>query len=193
MMEAKTPEELEALVQERTAELVKVNQALEAELAEKRLIEETLRKREAELQATAQSLEELNNAMKMLLKHREDDKNEVGTKVTANVKDLILPYIEKLKATDLDTLQRILLEIIEMHLMEITSPFLTKLTSTFMGFTPKEIQVATLIRDGKRTKEIAKIMNVSKSAIDLHRNHIRAKLGLNNKKVNLRSYLTSLT
>ena len=113
-------------------------------------------------------------------------------KVIANVKELIMPYIEKLKTTPLNDTQATLVDIVEMHLNEITSPFLMKLTSTYLGFTPKEIQVASLIRDGKKTKEIARIMNVSKSAIDLHRNHIRNKLGLNNKKVNLRSYLASL-
>ena len=155
--------------------------------------QEELGKKVAELEAEKRSLEELNTALKVLLKHREDDKNEVGVKVIANVKDLVMPYIEKLKATGLDESQRIFLDIIEIHLGEITAPFLMKLTSTYLGFTPKEIQVASLIRDGKKTKDIARVMNVSKSAIDLHRNHIRNKLGLNNKKVNLRSYLSTLS
>lgn len=155
--------------------------------------QDDMEKKVAELEANIKSLEELNAALKVLLKHREDDKNEVGVKVIANVKDLVMPYVEKLKATNLDDTQRTFLEIIDLHLNEITAPFLMKLTSTYMGFTPKEIQVASLIRDGKKTKDIAKVMNVSKSAIDLHRNHIRNKLGLNNKKVNLRSYLSSLS
>jgi len=158
-----------------------------------RSAQEDWEKKVLELEAEKKSLEELNAALKALLKHREDDKNEVGVKVIANVKDLILPYIEKLKTSRLDETQRTFLEIIEIHLNEITAPFLMKLTSTYLGFTPKEIQVASLIRDGKKTKDIAKVMSVSKSAIDLHRNHIRNKLGLNNKKVNLRSYLSTLS
>lgn len=158
-----------------------------------RSTQEEMEKKVAELEANARSLEELNTALKVLLKHREDDKMEVGVKVIANVKDLVLPYVEKMKATNLDETQRTLLEIIEIHLNEITGPFLMKLTSTYLGFTPKEIQVASLIRDGKKTKDIATVMDVSKSAIDLHRNHIRNKLGLNNKKVNLRSYLSTLS
>jgi DNA-binding NarL/FixJ family response regulator len=155
--------------------------------------QEDLERKVTELDAEKKSLEELNTALKVLLKHQEDDKNEVGVKVIANVKDLVLPYIEKLKTSNLDETQKTFLEIIEIHLNEITAPFLMKLTSTYLGFTPKEIQVASLIRDGKKTKDIAKVMNVSKSAIDLHRNHIRNKLGLNNKKVNLRSYLSTLS
>ena len=40
--------------------------------------------------------------------------------------------------------------------------------------------------------EIAEIMGVAASAIDSYRNSIRTKLGLNNRKVNLQSYLQSL-
>ncbi len=189
---SKGHDELEKKPEEKITELMRINKLLEQENAEKRLAEEALKKREQELEATTKSLEELNAALKVLLKHREDDKNEVGVKVIANVKELIMPYLEKLKTTPLNETQTTLVDIIEMHLNEITSPFLMKLTSTYLGFTPKEIQVASLIRDGKKTKEIAKVMNVSKSAIDLHRNHIRSKLGLNNKKVNLRSYLSAL-
>jgi len=68
-----------------------------------------------------------------------------------------------------------------------------KLSAKFSQLTPKEIQVANLIKDGKSSKEIAKLLNVSSSAIDVDRYRIRTKLGLNNKKANLRSYLSSLT
>ncbi|HEX2957663.1 MAG TPA: helix-turn-helix transcriptional regulator, partial [Chitinispirillaceae bacterium] len=80
----------------------------------------------------------------------------------------------------------------ESHLDEITSPFLHKLTSRSLNLTPREIQVASLIKDGKTTKEISKLMNVCAGAVALHRNHIRRKLGLNKKKVNLASHLSSM-
>jgi len=108
------------------------------------------------------------------------------------VREMIVPYINRLKLTDMDTIQSTYLEIIESNLNEIVSPLLRTLSSQMLNFTPKEIQVAALIRDGKPTKEIAKLMKVSKGAIDIHRNHIRTKLGLNKKKANLRSYLLSL-
>lgn len=48
----------------------------------------------------------------------------------------------------------------------------------------------TLVED--RTKEIAEISGIAPSSVDSHRNAIRKKLGLNSKKVNLRSYLLTL-
>ena len=58
--------------------------------------------------------------------------------------------------------------------------------------TAKELQVATLVREGKANKEIADLMSVSLNTIEIHRYNLRKKLGLRNKKVNLRSYLLSL-
>ncbi|MEZ4549185.1 MAG: helix-turn-helix transcriptional regulator [Desulfobacterales bacterium] len=56
-----------------------------------------------------------------------------------------------------------------------------------------QIQVADLVKAGKTTKEISEILRLSDRAIEFHRNNIRNKLGLKNKKVNLRSYLMSLS
>lgn len=167
----KTLEELEARVQERTADLKKVN---------------------AELEIKTRNLEELNTALTVLLKKREDDKNELEEKVLSNVKSMVLPYVEKLKMTSLDATQVNYMSIMESHLNEIISSFLMKLTSTSLNLTPREIQVASLIKDGRTTKEIAELMNVCSGAVALHRNHIRKKIGLNRKKINLRTHLLSL-
>ena len=155
--------------------------------------EEQLRKREEELREKTIRLEEVNQALKTLLKHRDENKKELENKIMSNINELVLPYVAKLKETKLDAYQQVYVEIIETNLNDILSPFLLKITSKYLSFTPKEIQVATLIKEGKSTKEIAKMMKVGKGAVDLHRHHIRNKLGLNNKKVNLRSYLSSLS
>lgn len=152
-----------------------------------------LKNRETELETSVRRLEELNAALKSLLKHRDQDKREMEERFLSNVKELVLPYIQKLKETELIGLQETFVEIAESNLNDIMSPFLQKITSRYRNFTPKEIQVASLIKEGKRTKEIAQILGISKSAIDLHRNSIRNKLGLINKKTNLRSYLMSLS
>jgi DNA-binding CsgD family transcriptional regulator len=82
---------------------------------------------------------------------------------------------------------------IEKNLKEIISPFIKSLTTKYLNLTPKEVQVASLVKEGKTTKEIADFLNTSTAAIDFHRNHIRMKLGLKNNKINLRTYLlTSL-
>jgi len=81
-------------------------------------------------------------------------------------------------------------KIIKSNLHDIIDPFYRELSATHPILTPRQIQVANLIKVGKTTKEIAEILCVSKAAVDFHRDKIRKKLGLTNKKVNLRSYLS---
>jgi len=111
------------------------------------------------------ALEETNEALKTLLARGEDDKKLMEDKIKSNVKELVLPYVDKLRLTGLTIEQQTYLEIIETTIKNVFSSFLQKITSKQYHFTPKEIQVATLIREGKTTKQIADIMKVTRSAI----------------------------
>ena len=182
---------LEDLVAERTAALAKTNTQLEQEIDERRRAEEALRRRETELKAQSNHLEEVNTALKVLLKQRDDDKKELGDNVLSNVKELISPYLERLKKSRLNTNQQTLVAILESNLSNMISPFISKLSSKFINFTPMEIRVANLVKEGKTNKEIAELLCLSKNTILFHRYNIRSKLGLKNKKINLRSHLLS--
>ena len=164
---------------------------LNKEIDERKRAEEALQRRKEQLKAKAQSLEEVNTALKVLLKQREEDKTELEEKVLSNVKQLVLPYIETLRKSRLGDEQMAYVSIIESNLTDIVSPFLRKLSSKYLRLTPKEIQIADLVKIGKTTKEIADLLNVSTRAIEFHRENIRAKLGLKNQPINLRTQLLS--
>lgn len=163
------------------------------DITERKKTEEALKRREGELLVESSRLEETNTALKVLLKHREDDKKELEDKFLSNIKSLVFPYINKLKRATLDVDQISCVDIIETNLNDILSPFLQKMSLKYSNFTPTEIQVANLIKIGKTTKEISDLMCVSTGTIDTHRNNIRNKLGINKEKINLRAYLLSLT
>jgi PAS domain S-box-containing protein len=176
---------LEALVEERTRELLSVNARLQKEIDERKEMQKAL-------EEESQNLEETNAAVRVLLKDREKDKSELEKKVRHNINKLVLPYIAKLKASRSE--DAALLDILESNLNEVlTVPFMKGIASQPGNFTPKEIQIADLIRKGKTTKEISGMLNISMKTIDLHRYNLRKKLKISRKKTNLQTYLLSLS
>ena len=148
---------------------------------------------ELAMRESAENLNEVNSALKALLRQRDEDRKEFEEAVLLNVKNLILPYFEKLRGSKLENNQKTWLDILETQLREITAPFARKLTFYQMNLTPTEIRVAAMVKDGKTTKEIAETLGSSEKSISVHRNHIRGKLGLHGKRANLEAYLASLT
>jgi PAS domain S-box-containing protein len=165
---------------------------LSRDITDHKHADEALQEREAALEARTTELEELNSALRVLLKQRDKDKTELEEKVILNVKELILPYIEKLKGSRLDAKSMAYLSVLESNLNDIVSPFVHKLSSNHSSLTPAEIQIAYLVRDGRTAKEMAELLNVSRRTIESHRQNIRMKVGLHGKKANLRSHLLSI-
>jgi len=168
-------------------------------ITERKQAEEALRKahdelkeRTRELAIKTNGLEEINTAIKVLLKKRKEDKTELEDNVLTNVKELVEPYFEKIKETKLDDQQEAFLSIIESNLKEIISPFTRKMSLKYLNLTPTEIRIANLIRHGSPSKKIAELLNVSPRTIDTHRKNIRRKIGLQGQRGNLRSHLLSL-
>jgi DNA-binding NarL/FixJ family response regulator len=188
----KAHRELEKRVAERTVQLSRINEQLKVENAQRRKAEQELRRRSRELEEKTNAVTEVNMALKVLLKQRDSDKQQLQESVVLNVKEMILPYVEKMRQICTTEKQKVCVDILETRLQEIVSPFLHALRMQFFNLSPTEVQVADFIRAGKTTKEIAETMNLAESTIDYHRNNIRKKLGISGKKINLRTYLDSL-
>lgn len=141
----------------------------------------------------SQSLEEANAALKVLLAERDRDRGEQEKNLLATLRQIVLPYTEKLKSTNLTAEQTTHLDIIESNLLNLAASFARHLSSPEFGLTPMEMQVAELIKNGRTSDEIADLLHVSSGTVSFHRTNIRTKLGLIGKRVNLRSYLISLT
>ena len=103
-----------------------------------------------------------------------------------------MPYFEKLEKSKLDVRQTSLVSILESNLKDIVSPFARELTRNYLKFTPTEIQIANHVKQGKTTKEIADLLNVSGKTIESHGKNIRKKLGIKNKKENLQTHLLNV-
>ena len=170
-------------------ERVRAEQALQEAHHE---LELRVKERTRDLEIKTKSLEEMNIAMKVLLKKREEDKTELENNVLTNVKELVLPFVDKFRETQLDGQQKTLLSIIESNLNEVISPFTRRLSLEYLNLTPTEIKIANMTKHGNTSKNIAKVMNISPRTVDTHKKNIRRKIGLEGKRANLRSYLLSL-
>jgi PAS domain S-box-containing protein len=147
---------------------------------------------EKKVRERTENLEEVNTALRVLLKRREEDRAELEDKILNNVKDLVIPYLRWIEKGPLDARQRVYLEMMESNLNNIISPFIRDLSNKFLSLTPTEIRIANLIKEGMVIKEIAEILNLSPRTVEFHRENLRAKLGIKNKKVNLRTFLQTI-
>jgi PAS domain S-box-containing protein len=148
---------------------------------------------EAKVAQRTAELEAANTALKVMLNHRAEEKREVEEEVAASVGQLVMPFLERLLTSGLTPNQRALAEAVRSGVTEITSPLAHRLSSKLVGLTPKELEVARLVKDGKNSSEIAQLLSISHNAVAFHRQNIRAKLGLKRKKVNLCSYLMQMS
>jgi DNA-binding CsgD family transcriptional regulator len=183
---------LEARVSARTHALSAANRALREVVRDKLKTARALKQREAELETKTAKLQDLNTALRYLLKKLDREKNEFEEKMMADLRDLVHPYLKKLIRRSREREVHALATILDNHLKAIVSPFSRYLTSPALNLTPAELNVAHMVKSGKTTRQIADILNVAYKTVETHRVNIRRKLGLTGKSNNLRTCLMAL-
>ena len=158
-----------------------------------KLIESDLINQQKVLVNKSISLEKTNQALKTLLDQREIEKKSIEQSMVSNLKRYVLPYLDDLEQQNIGKDTQTYLNIIRSNIEQLISPISKSLGGAYLALTPTEIKVADLIRQGRSTKSIAASLNTSGSTIEKHRNKIRKKLNVLKKKVNLYTYLNSLS
>ncbi len=143
-----------------------------------------------QLSLERKALQESNAALRTVLTRIEEEKNEIYRDIKTNVDKVIMPILLGL-AVELPQTQSKYVEMLRTSLEEITSQFVRHLSDSYHSLTPTEISICNMIRNGMRTKEIARFRGVSIATINRHRENIRRKLKITNDDVNLATYLQS--
>ena len=159
------------------------------ELSELLEAQDDLKRSTEELKAQKKALADKNAALKELISHIEADREELKDRIQANVEQVIMPSLEKLR---LNNGAEGLTEQLRRALEDLTSSFGRKVAGSRMKLTPREIEVCSMVRNGLASKEIAHLLNIALHTVEKHRRTARNKLGLANKGVNLSTYLNSL-
>jgi PAS domain S-box-containing protein len=145
---------------------------------------------ELKVQERTAELEKMNTTLTVLLKKLDQEKQEMEETLVVNFKALVDPYLEKLRKAESSSQRDEYLNIIQSNLKTLFQPLLHRtLKDEFSIFTPTEIRIANLIKQGKTSKEISTILNLSLATIAWHRKNLRKKLNIDSATINLRSYL----
>ncbi len=166
--------------------------AIITDITARRRAETELAQRERELLMKSRQLSEMNMSLRKLSRRRSDDFKAFEARILENIQDLVVPYVERLKDSPLNMDQRVFLNIVEANLSEIVAPFMRRIGERHNNLTPREVEVANLVRMGNSSKEIAKLLGITKRAVEFHRDSLRDKMGLKKSKKNLRAYLASI-
>ncbi len=153
----------------------------------------SLEEKEKQLGAQAENLEQVNTALKVLLDHREQEKVKLEETMMASLEKLVLPYLQEALQTGSAKAKRTCIDIAISNIKDISAPFARRLSTSQARLSPAELRVADLLRHERTSDEIAELLAISPYTVARHRESIRRKLGLTNKKVNLKTYLQTIS
>jgi DNA-binding CsgD family transcriptional regulator len=152
--------------------------------------EQELQEINKQLTVERQALQETNAALRTVLARIEEEKQSIYKHMQSNVEKILMPILHAL-TLEVPMMQRKYVDLLRTNLEELASPFINHLSRKFLSLTPTEIKICNMIRSGLRTKEIAQMQGVSMATINRHREHIRQKLEIANKEINLTTFLQS--
>jgi DNA-binding CsgD family transcriptional regulator len=145
-----------------------------------------------ELEHSRKEMTELRATIGVLLEKHGQVRREFQDTITLNLRKTVIPCLDKLESSALTADQYQCVSLLRRRLSDIVSPFLRAAALLSIHLTQKEAQVADLIRQGKKTLEIASLLGCSKRAVEFHRDSLRKKLKIKNRKANLRQVLLKI-
>lgn len=158
-------------------------------------MQEQLTKTQAEFEARIEELttelEKANRTIKVLLKYIKQEKVENDGILLKDLWAQVFHHIQELQKELLSSTQKTHIQMIEENLQYVTVVFLKDLQGYDSKLTPVEKSVVNYVKEGRHTKEIAKLMNLSTKTIDLMRHNIRKKLRLNGAPISLNYHFVS--
>jgi PAS domain S-box-containing protein len=173
--------ELNCLVEERDSELKKSITELKLKCKELSLLK-------IEGEKINNELLETNNALSILARNINGHRLEAEKTVAGTINSRIMPVVDNLRNSDkFDDIQSGL-DVLDAHLQTLAKELRGEM-NTVANLTPSEVQVATMIKNGMKSREIAEKFYISLQTVKTHRRNIRKKLNIQSPNTSLASYL----
>lgn len=166
---------------------------LGTDVTEHRTLQLALEASEASLRRQAAALEDTNTALRVILDQRNKDRADLERTIVSNVETTIRPLLDRLRRPLAATPEVIYVDAMAENLRELVHPFAQKLDALAGaegGLTAREREIATLIRAGKSSADIAAALFISPATVAFHRRNLRRKLGLPPRGPSLTTHLT---
>lgn len=178
-----------------SAEMVELNDepcilAVTEDITEREKADRALRATTEKLRTQHQEATEKNIALKQILDHIDEEKAAHRHDVAARVENLLSPIVSRLRKND-GKLRKRDIEFLEIGLRKIIRGDIDPFQNSLSKLTPRELDICDLLRRGLSSKEIASKLGLSAQTVNKHRQSIRRKLQIDNKEINLASYLRS--
>ncbi len=159
------------------------------DITDRKKIENTLKLSEEKLKTQKAALEQKTLALREIIEQIEVEKKIIKDNIMVNVQKIVMPILERMKLNRESTEY---VELLENIIENLTSSYGSEITKVQYKLTSREIEICNMIKKGLMNKEIASLLNISNRTIENHRKNIRKKLEIQNKNVNLTSYLKQL-
>ena len=176
--------------------ILRALKALENERGFRKLIDD-LKQSRSELLGQQKRLENLNSqlrdtnrALSIFAQNIEREREDVEKRIAVKLRNLVIPMVQRLKNDKALAKYESQLEMLTMQIEDLTSGFtMDSRVAAVLSFT--ELRVASLIKNGITTEDIARQLHISESTVRTHRKNIRKKLKINNVQYSLRNFLNS--
>ena len=142
-----------------------------------------------ELELKKKEVEDANIALKVMLDQHTRTKETIEEQISIKLKELVNPYLDLLRQSTVNEKQAETIRIISAHVDSITNHFSPNARKIMLSLSPRETMIADLVRQGKTSKDISEILNISLRTVETYRNNLRKKLNINKKKISLHTYL----
>lgn len=173
--------------------LVKALAELLGSIIDKKEAERTLKNTTSDLRKKTVELENKNIALREIVSQIELEKRAIQDQIRLNIELTVLPLLNRLRSSGASSkASDKYLKVLQQNLLDITSSFTRNVIEDRVRLSPRELEICNLIKNGISNKEIAALLQISLLTVERHRHNVRKKLKIDNKKINLATFLRDL-